>query len=79
MVWGQVALGVLTLYSFSDYPWFYEALSIAHLGWGTLVFMVAVGNILYLYYGESGRAHGAAQSGAKTAQKRRTAGHKRRK
>jgi cytochrome c oxidase assembly protein subunit 15 len=83
MVWGQVCLGILTLYSFSDYPTFYEALSIAHLGWGTLVFMIAVGNVLYLVYGESGRAHGAsyamAQSDAEMSLRRRKSVRKRRK
>lgn len=59
MVWGQVVLGVLTLYSFALYPSFYELLSVAHLAWGTLVFVVAVGNILLMYYGTAGRAHGA--------------------
>jgi cytochrome c oxidase assembly protein subunit 15 len=70
MAWGQVALGVLTLYSFGDYPAFYEVLSVAHLGWGTLVFMVATGNILLMYYGTVGRAHARVQDDALVVQKR---------
>jgi hypothetical protein len=58
MVWGQVALGVATLYSFSDYPPFYYPLSIAHLAWGTLVWLAAVGTVLNLRYGHHGRFHG---------------------
>jgi heme A synthase len=42
MVWGQVLLGVLTLYSFANYADFYYVLSIVHLGWGTLLWVVAV-------------------------------------
>lgn len=60
MVWGQVALGVATLYSFSDYPEFYYPLSIAHLAWGTLVWLAAVGIILNIHYGRHGRFHGKA-------------------
>lgn len=59
MVWGQVALGIATLYSFSDYPQYYSALSIAHLAWGTLVWLAAIGSILILYYGNAGRFHKA--------------------
>lgn len=59
MVWGQVALGVATLYSFSLYPSFYFPLSILHLAWGTLVFMVAIGMVLNLRYGQHGRFHGS--------------------
>lgn len=58
MVWGQVVLGVLTLYSFTDYADTYELLSLTHLAWGTLVWMVAVGLVLNLKYGKAGRAHG---------------------
>lgn len=57
MVWGQVALGIATLYSFAGYPQFYTTLSIAHLAWGTLVWLGAVGTILYLHHGKHGRFH----------------------
>jgi heme a synthase len=42
LVLGQVALGVLTLYSFAYYPGWYYPLSVAHLGWGTLLLLGAV-------------------------------------
>jgi heme a synthase len=42
LVLGQVSLGVLTLYSFAHYPAWYYPLSIAHLGWGTLLLLGAV-------------------------------------
>jgi cytochrome c oxidase assembly protein subunit 15 len=42
MVLGQVVLGVLTLYSFAHYADFYYLLSVAHLGWGTLLLLAAV-------------------------------------
>ncbi len=58
MVLGQAALGIATLYSFSNYPSWYELLSIAHLAWGTLVFMASVGALLTLRYGTAGRFHG---------------------
>jgi cytochrome c oxidase assembly protein subunit 15 len=70
MVWGQVALGVVTLYSFSDYPAFYELLSVAHLGWGTLVYMMVLGNVMLLYFGPAGRAH-VMLSDAPVVRKRR--------
>ena len=57
MVWGQVALGVATLYSFAYYPDFYYPLSIAHLAWGTLVWLAVLGIILNLHYGKHGRFH----------------------
>lgn len=57
-VLGQVGLGILTLYSFSYYPQYYHALSVAHLAWGTVVWIMALGGILTLYYGKSGRFHG---------------------
>ncbi|PZP39083.1 MAG: hypothetical protein DI585_05310 [Pseudomonas fluorescens] len=58
MVWGQVALGIATLYSFASYPEYYYPLSIAHLAWGTLVWLAAIGVILNLHYGARGRYHG---------------------
>lgn len=58
MVWGQVALGIATLYSFASYPEFYYPLSIAHLAWGTLVWLGALGGIFTLHYGKHGRYHG---------------------
>lgn len=60
MVLVQAALGILTLYSFSSYPWFYEILSLAHLTWGTFLFLAAVGVNLTLAYGTTGRMHGRA-------------------
>lgn len=60
MVWGQVILGIATLYSFASYPEFYHLLSILHLAWGTLVFLAAVGIILNLHYGKHGRFHDRA-------------------
>lgn len=58
MVLGQAALGVATLYSFASYPDYYYPLSIAHLAWGTLVWLAALGAILSLHYGKHGRYHG---------------------
>ncbi len=58
MVWGQVALGVATLYSFASYPQYYYPLSIAHLAWGTAVWLAAIGVVLNLHYGKRGRFHG---------------------
>jgi len=49
MVLGQVALGILTLYSFAHYPAFYYPLSVAHLGWGTLLLLAAWALPLTLY------------------------------
>lgn len=57
MVWGQVGLGIATLYSFANYPAFYQPLSIAHLAWGTLVWLAAIGAVLNLSYGNAGRFH----------------------
>ncbi len=59
MVWGQAALGIATLYSFASYPEYYYPLSIAHLAWGTLLWLAAVGGVLTLRYGKHGRYHGA--------------------
>lgn len=58
MVWGQILLGVATLYSFAYYPEYYYPLSIAHLAWGTLVWLAAIGIILNLHFGKHGRFHG---------------------
>lgn len=58
MVWGQAALGIATLYSFANYADHYRMLSLLHLAWGTVVFMVAVGLVLRLRFGEAGRWHG---------------------
>jgi cytochrome c oxidase assembly protein subunit 15 len=57
MVLGQVALGIATLYSFADYPDFYFPLSIAHLAWGTLVWLGAIGTVLFMHFGKHGRFH----------------------
>jgi heme A synthase len=45
-IWGQVILGILTLYSFAHYPSYYYALSIAHLGWGSLLLLAALALVL---------------------------------
>jgi heme A synthase len=58
MVWGQAALGIATLYSFEHYATRYEYLSLAHLAWGSLVWLVACGLLMNLRYGKAGRAHG---------------------
>ncbi len=58
MVLGQVVLGIATLYSFASYPQFYYPLSIAHLGWGTLLWLAALGAVFTLRYGKHGRYHG---------------------
>lgn len=60
MVWGQVALGIATLYSFASYPEYYFPLSIAHLAWGTLVWLVATGVVLNLHFGNAGKFHNRA-------------------
>ena len=58
IMWGQVALGIATLYSFSLYPAVYYYLSVAHLAWGTLLFMAAIGAVLAAVHGNTGRFHG---------------------
>lgn len=58
MVLGQAAWGIATLYSFGFYPDFYFPLSIAHLAWGTLVWLVATGGMLTLHFGKAGKFHG---------------------
>ncbi|MFZ2620791.1 MAG: COX15/CtaA family protein [Alphaproteobacteria bacterium] len=58
LVWGQVAFGVATLYSFEFYPAWYEWLSVAHLAWGTLLWLAAVGAVLKARYGAAGPFHG---------------------
>lgn len=58
VLWVQAALGVATLYSFTLYPGHYELLSVAHLAWGTVVWLVALGIILNFRYGTAGRFHG---------------------
>lgn len=57
IMWGQILLGILTLYSFGHYPEYYRLLSVLHLAWGTILWMAAIGTILRLYYGDAGRAH----------------------
>ena len=54
---GQLILGVLTLYSFAHYPVFYKVLSVAHLGWGSLLWMACVGTLCNVYVGLSGNFH----------------------
>lgn len=57
LVWGQVILGIITLYSFSHYAQYYEFLSLAHLAWGALLWLASVGVICRLTLGDGGRAH----------------------
>lgn len=59
VLWGQALLGILTLYSFANYPSWYYPLSIAHLTWGTVLWLGAVGGVLTLRYGAAGRFHAA--------------------
>lgn len=58
LVSGQVALGIITLYSFSHYAWGYQALSVFHLAWGTLLFMACIGGLTKFYFGKGGAFHG---------------------
>ncbi len=51
MVGGQLLLGLITLYSFEYYPEYYQLLSVTHLAWGTLLFVVAVTIIGKTYLG----------------------------
>ena len=48
----QIALGILTLYSFSHYANFYQFLSVAHLAWGTVLLTVMLTGCLKLIWGE---------------------------
>lgn len=54
---GQVLLGIATLYSFSHFAQWYQALSVAHLGWGTLLWMASIGVVCKLYLGAGGSFH----------------------
>jgi cytochrome c oxidase assembly protein subunit 15 len=58
MVWAQAGWGIATLYSFIYYPEWYRVLSLCHLAWGTLVWMIAVGLASNLAFGRQGRFHG---------------------
>ena len=53
----QAVFGIITLYSFSHYPSWYQQLSLIHLGWGVFVWMGAVGSLLTLRYGKAGSFH----------------------
>jgi cytochrome c oxidase assembly protein subunit 15 len=59
VLWGQALLGILTLYSFANYPDWYYPLSILHLTWGTVLWLGAMGGVLSLRYGAAGRFHAA--------------------
>ena len=48
----QVALGVLTLYSFSHYANFYQFLSVTHLAWGTVLLTVVLTGAVKMLWGE---------------------------
>lgn len=48
----QIALGILTLYSFSHYANFYQVLSVAHLAWGAILLTVLLTGCLKLLWGE---------------------------
>ncbi len=47
----QAAIGTFVLYSFSGYASVYKILSVTHLGWGTVVFTVALTGVVKLYWG----------------------------
>mgnify|MGYP005840430053 CR=1 FL=1 len=47
----QGVVGVVVLYSFSHYAWAYQALSVFHLAWGTVLFTVALTGVVKLYWG----------------------------
>lgn len=51
MVGAQVLIGIITLYSFDYYAEYYQFLSVFHLAWGTLVYVIATTTIAKLYIG----------------------------
>lgn len=57
LVVAQVAIGIVLLYSFEHYVNNYQALSIFHLAWGSLLFMACIGAIVKVYTGEDGDFH----------------------
>jgi|GEM_PF-1334591 len=57
LVWGQVILGILTLYSFSHYAEYYEYISVGHLAWGVLLWLASVGIVCRLTLGDGGQSH----------------------
>lgn len=57
VMWGQILLGIATLYSFSHYPDFYRILSLSHLAWGSILWLISVGIICRLTLGEGGQFH----------------------
>lgn len=57
ILFGQVALGLATLYSFIYYPQAYPFLSVAHLAWGTLLWLACVGIFSRVYIGPKGGFH----------------------
>jgi cytochrome c oxidase assembly protein subunit 15 len=57
IVLGQVIIGITVLYSFAHYAWGYQALSIFHLAWGTLIIMALSGALAKIYLGTGGTFH----------------------
>lgn len=53
----QVVIGIATLYSFSDFAGAYQALSVFHLAWGTLLFMACCGGLTKYHFGLGGSFH----------------------
>ncbi|MBI1364246.1 MAG: hypothetical protein GC134_09700 [Proteobacteria bacterium] len=50
-VLGQVAFGVAVLYSFENYPDYYQILSVTHLAWGMLVYTMTLIGIAKIHMG----------------------------
>lgn len=48
----QVALGILTLYSFTHYGDFYQLLSVTHLAWATVLLTVVLTGVIKIFWGE---------------------------
>ena len=57
IVFGQVIIGIILLYSFSHYAWAYKGMSVFHLAWGTLIILASVGALCKLRYGVGGSFH----------------------
>lgn len=57
IVFGQVIIGTVLLYSFSHYAWAYKGLSVFHLAWGTLIILASVGALAKMRYGVGGSFH----------------------
>lgn len=57
IIWLQVLIGVILLYSFSHYAWAYKGMSVFHLAWGTLIILSTVGGLSKIYFGTGGSFH----------------------